>query len=142
VAGLAGLGPPGALIAANLLPENSNTNRSARIYCIGDGHAIWKTDAIGGGTLTGAVDCLQRNHTAVVAQIAGLGGMVNWAADRVARHLPVDVAVQPVLERALRILYRLHDGQKTYRSEVAKARVAPILADMDAIKVATGLGAP
>jgi hypothetical protein len=141
IAGLAGLGPPGPMLATNLLPSNTNTNRSARIYCIGDGQAIWRPDAIITQPDNDPVGCLLLNHATGIGHIAGLRGLIEWAGDLVARNIPIDEAVHPLLERALHRLYQLHRGDKTYRSEALKVRIDPLLPRMDAIRAATGLGA-
>jgi hypothetical protein len=136
LAGLAVLGPSGPLNPGHLLDANTNTRLGGRFYVLSDGHAIWHPayllDAAQGYKLV----CLLRNHADLVAHIAALEGIVSWAGDQVAGRIPIPVATQPLVRRAIERLEQLYQGdkEKTYRSGLAQKRIEPTLETARAVR--------
>jgi hypothetical protein len=136
LAGLSVLGPPGALVPAHLLDANSDPRLSGRVYALAGGHAIWHPAAFLRQPANEPLACLVDNHTDLVAHIVALGGIASWAAERIALHAPVPVAVQPLAKRAALRLSQLHEGlpNKTYRSGIAKVRIDPLVATLATVQ--------
>ncbi|MFJ1768428.1 hypothetical protein ACIOD2_49485 [Amycolatopsis sp. NPDC088138] len=134
VAGLASLGPPGEFDSVKLLGVNSNANRGARAYVLKDGHALWHPARIlhPGDALV----CLVRNHTDLAVQIEALAGIVDWSADWISQGKAVPLAIQPLIRVILNRLRVLHlgNGKRTYRSEIARLRIDPLLPAVEAVE--------
>jgi hypothetical protein len=129
LAGLAVLGPPGPLNPSRLLDANTDTRLGGRFYVVGSGHAIWHPAYLLDETQQYKLACLLRNHADLVAHIAALAGIVSWAGDQVAQQIPIPVATQPLVRKAIERLEQLSQGdkEKTYRSGLAKKRIEPTL---------------
>jgi hypothetical protein len=132
LAGLAGLGPPGTFDEKYLLGKNSHPRRGSRVYVLKSGHAIWQSSV----AMSDPIKCLHRNQTDLVAHISALAGIVGWAEDQAAAPGGIAVEVQPLVKRAIERLEQLHSGTagKTYRSEIAKVRIEPLVGMLNAIK--------
>ena len=128
LASLAALGPPGILDPAHLLEENSNSNYDARVYVLNHGHAVWQPRAFLGGQADESLDCLLQNQADLVAQVSALGALIGWASDTLAGG-SIGPVVKPLIRNATLRLLQLHAGdeRKTYRSGLAKVRIAPLL---------------
>jgi hypothetical protein len=138
LAGLAVLGPPGSLNPSRLLDANTNTRLGGRFYVLSDGHAIWHPAYLLDGAERHKLVCLLQNHADLVAHIAALAGIVSWAGDQVAGHMPIPVATQPLVRKAIERLEQLSKGdkEKTYRSGLAKQRIEPTLETGRAVRSA------
>jgi hypothetical protein len=132
VVGLSVLGPPGTAQPDRLHPENADPRRASRVYQLDGGHVIWNADAMCDRPESDPILCLQSNHTAAIMQVLALGGLVKWAANRVAQKLEIPTPVQPIVQRAVRRLAELYDGNpdKTYRSIVLRTRIEAMRPDM------------
>jgi hypothetical protein len=135
--GLSVLGPPGALKQDHLLDENSDPRYVARVYALKSGHAIWNAQNLALPPIGDPIGCLHRNQTELVAHITALAGIVSWAAEQL-QGGGVPLAVQPLVKRAAERLDQLERGNpvKTYRSGIAKIRIAPLRTKLDAVAVA------
>ena len=135
--GLSVLGPPGALKQDHLLDENSDPRYVARVYALKSGHAIWNAQKLAAQPPGDPIGCLHRNQTELVAHITALAGIVSWAAEQL-QGGGVPLAVQPLVKRAAARLDQLERGNpvKTYRSGIAKVRIAPLRPKLDAVAAA------
>lgn len=140
MAGLAVLGPAGTAYDDRFL-VNQDPEHATVAYYLRRGHSLWRADAMVDQPPTDPVGCLLANHTAAVAQVEALAGVVRWAADRVGAGRPVDPAVHPLLVRCMVRLAVLHAGDttKTYRSEVIRRRVDEVVPALLAVRKGTGL---
>jgi hypothetical protein len=136
LAGLASLGPPGALQDASLFKENTNTNLSGRVYAPKDGHALWHPVGMFKQLPADPIDCLLSNQTALVAHISALSALVSWAGDRAKRRIQIPAEPLVLAKLAAFRLDQLHTGDKTrtYRSELAKVRIDPLLVDIATVQ--------
>lgn len=134
LAGLANVGPPGKLSADRLLDENRNTKLPARVYDVGDGHAIWAPGHMLAPQQNDPLGCLFSNQTTLVAHISALSALVSWATERIAGG-GVPTNLVPVVKLAGFRLEQLAVGDraKTYRSELAKKRIEPLTNDLKAV---------
>ncbi|HVD23612.1 MAG TPA: hypothetical protein VNC23_11010 [Lapillicoccus sp.] len=129
LAGLAVLGPPGALNPGRILETNTDTRLGGRFYVVGGGHAIWHPAYMLNKAKRNKLVCLLRNHGDLVAHITAMAGIVSRAGDMVAGHIPIPIATQPLVRKAIERLEQLYQGdkEKTYRSGLAKKRIEPTL---------------
>jgi hypothetical protein len=140
VAGLANVGPPGKLVETNLLKANTDPELAARMYVTSKGHVLWHPASVLAPSPTDPLGCLHRNHTSLVVQIAALSDVVSWAHEAIAAQNPIAGGVRQVVKRAVGRLNRLEEGnpKKTYRSGVAKVRIAPLRPQIDAVQRLVG----
>jgi hypothetical protein len=136
VSGLAGLGPPGPFTTDHLLSPNSDTNLAGRYYLLAGGLAIWQQSRMFAPSAEDRIACLVRNQTDLAVHVEALRATAQWAADRITAGSPLPLDVLPLLRATTARLRILHEGRrdKTYRSEVAKARIDPIMPALDLLR--------
>lgn len=134
LAGLAQLDSHGLFDEKLLLEPNTTPKRSARVYVLRRGHALWDARYILQQPHGPRVRCLLQNHTHLVTHIAALTAITSWASRRIDNKQPIPVAVQPVIKRAALRLKQLHDGKSTYKSEVAMRRIEPLKEELEKIE--------
>lgn len=138
LAGLAALGPPGAFNEKRLLDANTNTKLGSRVYAIRTGHAIWHPGSIREPPAEDPIGCLLHNQTTLVTHVDALLRIALWANDRLDAGGAVPGEVLPLVRNAVLRLHLLHGGRvdKTYRSGIAKERIAEKLETLQAVSAA------
>ena len=133
-AGLAVLGPPGRLVPERLLEANSSSLIGGRTYALGKGHTIWHPDAFlePYDEEDDPIGCLHRNHSELVAQVAALSGMAQWAGDLVGEGINISPQTKDLMNCVVLRLRQLYagDARKTYKCGVAKQRIEPLVATL------------
>ena len=141
LAGLAGLGPPGVLRQEQLLAANNRSEFAARVCFDGAGHVIWRAD-VAAEEASGALACLQRNHTEAVAHVAALGAITTWAAEQIAEHIAIAPQLRAIVDTAVFRLSALDQPKRkndTYRAGILAKRIDPIRDDITLVQK-KGLG--